>query len=119
MEMRDLRVALRALSDTARLRIVQYLANYDGEITVSDLTKALRISQPLASWHLRQLRRAQLVSTRRVGRQVFCTLNRARLADLSTSLSSWCERKVAAVRQQTSAFSNTTDSAVLQRGVEV
>jgi len=99
MEMRDLRYALRALSDMARLRIIQYLATYDEEITVSDLTKALHISQPLASWHLRQLKRAQLVSTRRVGRQVFCTLNRTRLADLSLSLAIWCERRVAAVRQ--------------------
>jgi ArsR family transcriptional regulator len=98
MEMRDLRSALRALSDTARLRIIQYLANYDGEITVSDLTKALRISQPLASWHLRKLRSAQLVSTRRVGRQVFCSLNRTRVADLSVSLASWSERHAAVVR---------------------
>ena len=98
MEMRDLRSALRALSDTARLRIIQYLANYDGEITVSDLTKALRISQPLASWHLRKLRAAQLVSTRRVGRQVFCSLNRTRVADLSVFLASWSERHAAVVR---------------------
>ena len=99
MEMRDLRYTLRALSDMARLRIIQYLANYDGEITVSDLTKALRISQPLVSWHLRQLRAAQLVSTRRVGRQVFCSLNRKRMTDLSLSLASWCERRAVAVRQ--------------------
>ena len=96
MDVRDLRSALRALSDTARLRIVQYLATYDGEISVSDLTKALHISQPLASWHLRKLRRAQLVFTRRAGRQVLCSLNRARLADCSRSLSEWCDRRVAA-----------------------
>ena len=99
MDVRDLRAALRALSDTARLRIVQYLATYDGEITVSDLTRALRISQPLVSWHLRQLRRAQLISTHRVGRQVLCSLNRARLADCSKLLSEWCDCRVAAVRQ--------------------
>jgi ArsR family transcriptional regulator len=98
MDVRDLRAALRALSDTARLRIVQYLAGYDGEVTVSDLTQALRISQPLVSWHLRKLRRAQLISTHRVGRQVFCSLNRARLADCSRSLSDWCDRRVAAMR---------------------
>lgn len=95
MDTRDLGHALRALSDLARLRIIQYLAGHEGEETsVSDLTRALRISQPLASWHLRKLRRAQLVTTRRVGRQVFLTLNRARLADCSKSLADWCDRRV-------------------------
>ena len=101
METRDLGHALRALSDVARLRIIQYLAGHEGEITVSDLTRALRISQPLVSWHLRKLRRAQLVLTRRVGRQVFCTLNRARLADCSKSLSAWSDYQAAAVTQRT------------------
>lgn len=98
MDIRDMRSSLRALSDTARLRIVQYLAGID-EITVSDLTQALRISQPLVSWHLRKLRRSQLIVTRRVGRQVYCSLNRRRLDDTLQSLSEWCERRVSPLRQ--------------------
>ncbi len=35
MELRELRYALRALSNMARLRMVQYLAGYDEEITVT------------------------------------------------------------------------------------
>ena len=95
MDTRDLGGVLRALSDQARLRIVQYLAGHDGETTVSDLTTALRISQPLVSWHLRRLRRAQLVTTRRAGRQVFLSLNRVRLSDCSKLLAEWCERRAA------------------------
>jgi len=98
MELRELRSALRALSDTARLRIIDYLARYD-EITVSDLTKALRISQPLASWHLRKLRRAGLIYTHRTGRKVFCSLNRTRLNECLQSLAEWVDRRGLA-RQQ-------------------
>jgi ArsR family transcriptional regulator len=117
MDVRDLRAALRALSDTARLRIVQYLAGCEEETTVSDLTKALRISQPLVSWHLRKLRRAQLISTRRVGRQVFCSLNRMRLADCSTSLSEWCDRRNPPLRSTPTTHLTTTDT-VLPRGAK-
>lgn len=93
METRELGHMLQALSDQARLRIVHYLSGRDGETTVSDLTKALHISQPLVSWHLRTLRRVQLVTTRRVGRQVLLSLNRVRLAACSKHLADWCERR--------------------------
>jgi ArsR family transcriptional regulator, arsenate/arsenite/antimonite-responsive transcriptional repressor len=119
MEIRDLRSSLRVLSDMARLRIVQYLAGHDDEITVSDLTKALRISQPLASWHLRKLRRAQLVYTHRVGRQVFCSLNRARLGDCLQSLSAWCDRQVAPARQSSSALGKPPEAVVVHHGAGV
>jgi len=95
MDTRDLGPTLRALSDQARLRIVQYLAGHDGETTVSDLTAVLRISQPLVSWHLRKLRRVQLITTRRAGRQVFLSLNRVRLAACSRLLADWCDRRAA------------------------
>jgi ArsR family transcriptional regulator len=114
MEIRDLRAALRALSDTARLRIVQYLSAYE-EITVSELTRALRISQPLASWHLRKLRRAQLIATRRVGRQVFCSLNRTRLNDTLQSLSDWCDRRAPIVRQPASPRGSSAELPILHR----
>jgi hypothetical protein len=48
------------------------------EITVTELAAALAISQPLVSWHLRNLRRVGLVRTRRQGREVYCSLDRSR-----------------------------------------
>ena len=39
------------------------------------------MSQPLVSWHLRKLRRAGLVYTRREGRQVYCSLDKDRYQD--------------------------------------
>ena|SRR5437764_8292561 len=77
--MRDLTVYFRALSDRKRLLIVRYLARHE-EITVSQLGRELRLSQPLISWHLRLLRRAGIVKTRRAGRQVWCSLDRRTLA---------------------------------------
>ncbi len=71
---RELKIMVKALADVARLMIVYHLA-HQGEITVTALTDMLGLSQPLASWHLRKLRRAGLVYTRRVGRQVYCSLD--------------------------------------------
>lgn len=73
--MYDLSAYLRALADRKRLRIVQYVGQHDG-VTVTELGAALRLSQPLISWHLRMLRRAGIIKTRRAGRQVLCSLNR-------------------------------------------
>jgi len=64
----------KALADPTRLRILQRLAVGDG--TVSDLMNHVDLSQPLVSWHLRRLRTAGLVRTRRSGREVICSLSR-------------------------------------------
>ena len=76
--MQDVSLYFRALADRKRMRIATYLAQHD-QVTVSQLGEALRMSQPLMSWHLRMLRRAGIVRTRRVGRQVFYSLNRRTL----------------------------------------
>ena len=71
---REQKLIMKALGDVARLTIVYHLAR-QGEVTVTALTDMLEISQPLVSWHLRKLRKAGLIHTRRVGRQVYCSLN--------------------------------------------
>jgi ArsR family transcriptional regulator, arsenate/arsenite/antimonite-responsive transcriptional repressor len=73
-EWRELKIMLKALADMARLTIVYHLVQHE-EITVTALTDLLGLSQPLVSWHLRKLRRANLITTHRVGRQVYCSLN--------------------------------------------
>ena len=74
-EWKDLKAAVKALAGVTRLSMVYHLARSE-EITVTDLTEILGLSQPLVSWHLRKLRRAGLAETRRVGRQVYCSLNK-------------------------------------------
>lgn len=78
-EWREIRLYFRALSDVRRLRMVSELA-HTPEISVKELCLRLRASQPLISWHLRVLVRCGLVTTRRQGRQVFCSLNRPAFA---------------------------------------
>lgn len=76
-ELREAAVVHKALSDPTRLRMLQRLA--EGESTVSELIELVDLSQPLVSWHLRRLRMAGLVETRRSGREVICTLSRESL----------------------------------------
>ena len=81
---RELKIMVKSLAGVARLTIVYHLAHRD-EITVTELTDILGLSQPLVSWHLRKLRRAGLIRTHRHGRQVHCSLDKARLTPLSSS----------------------------------
>jgi ArsR family transcriptional regulator len=67
-DLREVAVVHKALSDPTRLRLIQRLADSPG--TVTDLMRHVDLSQPLVSWHLRRLRAAGLVETRRVGREV-------------------------------------------------
>ncbi len=85
MEPRDLYYTLRGFANRERLRMLQILAQAP-ELTVSDLTSAVRLSQPLVSWHLARLRRARLVNTDKRGGQVFCSLNRERVRELQAAL---------------------------------
>jgi ArsR family transcriptional regulator, arsenate/arsenite/antimonite-responsive transcriptional repressor len=73
--LREFRAHYQALASVTRLRIVHFLAGVP-EITVLELAVAVGISQPRLSWHLRMLRRGQLVRARRVGRAVYYSLNR-------------------------------------------
>ena len=66
---------LKALAHPVRLRILEMLAEADSEVSVNDLVKALRMSQPRVSWHLALLRRGGVVRQRREGRQVLCSLD--------------------------------------------
>ena len=87
-ELRALRLYLRALGDTVRLQLMHLLAT-QGEMNVMDLARALRISQPLVSWHLGVLRRAALVSMRRQGRQVWYSPDQTTLRAYRVRLEAW------------------------------
>jgi len=71
----ELSVHFEGLAHPTRLTIVERLAAA-AEMRVSELAEICKVSQPRMSWHLRILRRAQVVRTRREGREVFCRLDR-------------------------------------------
>jgi len=76
--------ALEALSDDNRLAIVTLLAG--GELCVCDVSESLGISSALASHHLKKLREAGLVDTRRKGPWLHCSLRREALLSIADGL---------------------------------
>ncbi len=79
--MRDerLRRFLKAMGDKTRFDVVEELGR-TGECSVTELCLTLGVTQPLMSWHVRMLRSVGVISTRRQGRQVFCSLDRQSFA---------------------------------------
>ena len=78
-ELREMALHFYALKDAVRLEMLCVLA--EREHTVNELAAALNKSQPLISWHLRRLKAAGIVKIRRSGREVYCSLDRAVLAE--------------------------------------
>ncbi len=74
----------RALGDETRLRLLEILTT--GERAVGDLMDVTGLGQSLVSHHLRALREAGLVVTRRDGRWIYYALNPAALADARLQL---------------------------------
>lgn len=87
-EVRELRMYLRSVGDTLRLHILHHLARL-GEMNVTDLARALRASQPLLSWHLGVLKRSELVSVRRDGREAWYSVNAPVLRGYHDRLDAW------------------------------
>jgi len=80
-ELRRLRTLYRALGDETRLRVIGLLAQ-DGPRPVNALSSRVGLSQPLISWHLRILRLAGVIDTKRNGRTTICRLRTAAFEEL-------------------------------------
>ena len=76
IDLRRLRAIYRALGDETRLRIIALLAER-GPLPVNEVSTGIGLSQPLISWHLRIMRLAGVVETRRQGREAICRLRLA------------------------------------------
>ena len=75
----------KGIGSVPRYRIVEALL--DGAKTVNDLVKAVKMSQPAVSQHLKTLKESNLVSDKRRGQHIFYSLNAAYLLKLLTALS--------------------------------
>ena len=71
---------LKALSHEVRLLILCFLI--DGEKSVSEIERMLRLRQPAVSQQLARLRADGLVDTRRNGKNVYYSLARTEVRDL-------------------------------------
>lgn len=70
----------QALSDPTRVRLISVLTN--AELCVCDLAAVLGMSQSAVSHQLRSLRDLRLVKSRRVGREIFYTLDDDHIREL-------------------------------------
>jgi ArsR family transcriptional regulator, arsenate/arsenite/antimonite-responsive transcriptional repressor len=82
--MPDRLAALRALADPTRLQLVDELAREGA--CACELRERLGLSAPLLSHHLKVLREAGLVETRKAGRRLEVELDRSALGALAGSL---------------------------------
>lgn len=73
-----------ALSDPNRQKIIQVLKK--SELTVSEIAKNLNITLPTLSHHLDILKRAELISSRRSGRNIYYSLNLSVAEELIASI---------------------------------
>lgn len=74
----------KALADENRVRIIMYLAQ--GKKTVSAIAEELGISQPLTSHHLKDLKRALLLTVERKGPFIYYELADLRITTIITDL---------------------------------
>jgi len=61
------------MSDPSRRKIFEYLY-LEGEKTVGEITKKLKLRQPTISYHLKMMEKEGLVSSKKKGREVFYTI---------------------------------------------
>jgi ArsR family transcriptional regulator len=71
---------MRALAHPLRLRIIQFI-DAQTSACVNDIYKAVDIEQSIASQHLRILRMAELVHTRREGKFIFYSLDYGKMSE--------------------------------------
>lgn len=58
------------MADASRRKIYEFLS-LQGEKTVGQITKRLKLRQPTISYHLKAMKKEGLVSSRKIGREVY------------------------------------------------
>ena len=83
-ELRKAVLVLRAVNHKLRQRVIHLLEETDEGMTVTDIYIKLRLEQSVASQHLAILRRAGVVKTERNGKFILYSLNKDRIAQISS-----------------------------------
>jgi DNA-binding transcriptional ArsR family regulator len=98
-EARELRIFLVTVGDLVRLQVLRQLAQRE-EMSVTALVRAVRVSQPLLSWHLGVLKRLGLVRMRKDGRLVWYALNEPVLRSFCQRFALWVRMDAAFVAKE-------------------
>ncbi len=107
----------KAVSNPKRLELLEILCQ--GEKSVEQLAGNAQISLKLASAHLKALRAARLVDTRRDGKRVFYRLADARVADLWLGLRELAEERLATLQAAMRDLVASPDSLAPLSGKEL
>lgn len=94
---------LKALADPVRLRMLRLLHDR-GETCVCEFERELGLSQSGVSMHLRILRSAGLVTTEKLGKWVFYSLDTATVGELLAWLSGTLDPDTVAAHRPLDAF---------------
>lgn len=81
---------LRAIAHPLRLKILKFI-DRNNTINVNKIYNELNLEQSITSQHLRILRKADLVSTRREGKYVLYSLDYAKIAKLNSHVMNFLE----------------------------
>ncbi len=76
----DMVAFCKALGDETRQKILEILQD-EGEKCVSDLVEMFNVSQPTISHHLHFLKQANLVRSRRDGKQIYYNVNQDNITE--------------------------------------
>lgn len=98
----------KALGSGNRLELLEFLAQ--GERCVEDLGKVAGLSVANTSQHLKQLRQAGLVETRKVGLKVYYRLSGEDVVAMLGALRAVAERHVAEVERLVNSYLSVRDS---------
>ena len=77
-ELKKAALVLRAINHKLRQKILAFI-HKNGNNSVSEIYKKLRLEQSVTSQHLAVLRKAGFVSTKRDGQNIYYSVNYARL----------------------------------------
>jgi len=70
----------KGIGTASRYRILESLLK--GSLTVSEIVKKVKLSQPSVSQHLKTLKACQLVTDEKRGKEVFYSVNVSHMAEL-------------------------------------
>lgn len=103
----DMVAFCKALGDDTRQRILEILQE-EGEQCVSDLVERFNLAQPTVSHHLQFLKQANLVTSRREGKQIYYRANQENITECCGILFT----KFVPVEFNLDAFTNPEKEAV-------
>lgn len=107
----------KAASSPKRLELIEILCQ--GEKSVDALAAEAEISVKLASAHLKELRLARLVETRREGKNIFYRLIDPSVADFWVSIRSLAEERLVELRLALAKLAETPDQLTPLTGREL